>query len=307
LFSVGGLLDPLPRWALPEEKQEECINLLEEPARDEQLAASFREDQSSAFVLSSRVLRRAALLEEEALLEGVLGGHSALAEQAKQACKVYEGRLVVGSSEKAPPRVEERLQQLAREEARQVAIDVWLPRLSLADALTLSSPKESLKAQELDDLTREQGARASLLGLEGVDLSLVSISARSHVEDIEKVSGGLKGKILMEYDTAIAHAGEGLLLNATARLLDGATRARLRLRGELAREPVYGRQGKVLANEHRLRGQEEWVELDLPEVGSCVFTHDLELRLGAPVVLEVLPDPERPGECRALVVRVKEG
>lgn len=78
------------------------------------------------------------------------------------------------------------------------------------------------------------------------------------------------------------------------------------MRGELARTPRLERRAAVVVNEHRSRGgeREERLELDLPEVGSWLFTQELLLQPGSPTLLEILPDPERPGACRALVVAV---
>ncbi len=78
----------------------------------------------------------------------------------------------------------------------------------------------------------------------------------------------------------------------------------MRLRGDLSLGALAWRRRETVANEHRPNGgEEERLGIDLPETVSCLFAEETDLPAGTPVLLEVVPDAESPGWCRAVVAR----
>lgn len=98
--------------------------------------------------------------------------------------------------------------------------------------------------------------------------------------------------------------------------MSGTPWAQARVRGELARPPVFGRQARARAShevEPAKDGEKptarpigEWVALDLPDEDADRWEHLITAPQGQPVLLNALPDPSAPGATRVLIITVTE-
>lgn len=277
ILRVGAALDPIPHHALAE--AQEPIDLLAED-----------EPEESVLPEGADLLR---------LLAGELGERGVDIPMEPFGDRWW----FVEAPEDRLRRAGDSVRHLLEKTLPRVTVEVWALRLPLEDALRLAAQTEALDPAQLTERTRAGGAHARLEGSRGVPMSLVTLSARSYVANLEKVSGGSDKRIVMEYEPTVKEIGAGLLLNALVQGTDDPESVQVRVCGELSQRPSAWKHARILANEHRLAGEEEWLSIALPEARSWLFELDTTLPRGEPVVIEVLPDPETPGTCRAIVVR----
>jgi hypothetical protein len=237
----------------------------------------------------------------------------------------HGGAVFVGGSGLSPSEMGKKLDELARKSARLVVVDLWQGTLDASELGAIGTSGVVLERSWLERMEKAAGARARIVSLSGVPVSLGAVLARNYVADVNHVSGGTGHQIVEEGDLEILCAGEGIIANVEASLVPEAPWAQLRIEGEAARPPAFKRQGRVretsavevdpepAAGEDKTKGAAgeglrpvgDWVLVDLPDEDSDSWNHMVTAPLGQPVFLNAFPVASRPGESRVLLAVVR--
>lgn len=298
VVEAGLLLEPLPRYHVEPSR---------DPRRGWQRPIAFDPGGDGG---DAPLLAPAAL---DSLLETVLP-ESARPEASPERGRRWRhgGTILLEAEGPAVAALRRGLDELGRERAVLVVVDLWQGVVEEAELEALGSGGAILDASWLARMERDAESRVRTTSLAGRNAALASVASRNYIGDIEMVTGGTTYTVLEVGDPMVYQVGEGLVLNATASLVPGTDWAQLRVEGETARRPDIRRKttarqsGGVKLREGAPPGEEaeptgELLELDLPEEDADRWQHFVTVPLGRPVFLSALPDAARPGKSRVLL------
>ncbi len=242
---------------------------------------------------------------------------SLLKREDGRGVKFAGGALFLDGTEAEAAAARASLAALARERLRVVTIDLWQGIVENGEISGEAGSAVFLDPAWLDRRTARPGLRARIASVRGARASIASVLARSYVAHLDMVSGGTgTSRTVVVADPRIEITGTGLVLNASADLVPGSPLAQLRIDGEHARPPVFGRTAQVRSTlEVKAAGKGatapvepvgDLVQLDLPDEESEEWQHWIAAPLGRPILLGALPEPAAPGKARALVAVVHE-
>lgn len=287
LLNVGLLLEPVPDHSLPAGRPQSGILDLG--------------DDKGPGLLHPDLLRD---LVRRSLPE---------AEPSDDRYVLTRGTLILGASAERSRATLERLEAIARDKSRLVEIDLFQASLTEAEFEDVTATDGSLLDETwLEKVSERADTRCRLVGLSGTKLSLASVSSRTYIADVEQVSGGTGFRIVHIGDLVVRSVGQGLVLTASAELVPGTPWAQLRLRGEIARPPVFARRARLrsdlrVAPEARSGGKPvarptaDFVDIELPDEDTDRWEHMVTLPLGRAMLLSALPDRSDPGKVRVLI------
>lgn len=229
--------------------------------------------------------------------------------------RTMRGSVFLSDSETTTAAVKRRLESLARERAALIVLDLVQLSLDAGELTALGGAGSFLEPAQVEAAARHAVFRCRMSGLGGVEHSLAAVASRSSLQDIEFVSGGTSSSsIEVVGDPIVRSAGEGLVLNARAEGVPGSPWVQLRLSGEVARPPRFGRQVKLPASQsvkapsgertEELMPEGPFASLELPEEDSDRIEHLVTLPQGKPLVLSAVPDGARPGRTKVLVATI---